>query len=529
MRSLEAIPELQQLEEEKQEVERVLKLVLHRSPHLSVLFRYICDQYFAGKSADVKEYSIAVEAFGKPSSFDPSRDSIVRVEALRLRQKLSAYYSHPGATSPMQISIPAGGYVPRFTYLPAVRDEAQDSSSDILASEPIPSPTEPAEAKFVVPVPVTRRARFGRPAAAGFILMLGVIVLLIGLRLRNRHSGELPEARSSHAKLLSAAGRPPIRILAGYEGVGFTDASGITWLSDRFFQSGEAESISPKPIILARDPAIYQRRRRGTFDYNIPVAPGNYELRLHFADAFFGEDNIDGGGELSRLFDVRCNGVTLLDHFDLIEDAGGSNTADVKVFEGIHGDKDGRVHLQFISRRDVAFINAIELLPTDSPSTLPIRIVPSLRSVRDRDGQEWSSDEYYRGGVILANDRSHSIAPDPWDVGQRIGNFQYSIPVAVGRTYDATVVFRDLGIGRADRGPGADVFNVSVNGQQVLAEISLNEGQSITKILTHLRPNAQGKLIFWFQPVKSYAVLNALQIVESSPTEMAPHADAFQR
>jgi hypothetical protein len=529
MSTIEAIPEQQQLEEEKQEVERVLKVVLLRSPHLSILFRYICDQYFAGKSADVKEYSIAVEAFGKPPSFDPSRDSIVRVEALRLRQKLSGYYGHAGAASPMQVSIPAGGYVPRFTCLPAVREEAQDSSSDTLASQPIPFPTEPAKAEFAVPAPVTRRARFWRPAAAGFILMLGVIVLLTGLRLRNRHSEELPEAGSSHATLLSAGRRPPIRILAGYEGVGFTDASGIAWQGDRFFQSGEAESISPRPIILARDPAIYQRRRRGTFDYEIPVAPGNYELRLHFADAFFGENNVDGGGELSRLFDVICNGIALLDHFDLIEDAGGSNTADVRVFAGIHGDKDGRVHLKFIPRRDVAFINAIELLPTDSPSTLPIRIVPSPHSVRDRDGHEWSSDQYYRGGVILANDRARTGTPDPWDVGQRIGNFQYSIPVAVGRTYDATLVFKDLGIGRADRGLGPDVFNVSVNGQQVLTEVSLNEGESVTKTLMHVRPNAQGKLIFWFQPVKSYAVLNALQIVESSPTETASRVGTLQK
>jgi hypothetical protein len=528
MRIVEAIPKPLQLEEEKQEVERVLKVVLHRSPHLSVLFRYICDQYFAGKSSDLKEYSIAVEAFGKPPSFDPSQDSIVRVEALRLRQKLSRYYCQAGAISTVQISIPAGGYVPRFTW-PLVVEEPRDRSSNLLAAELIPSQVEHREPEFALPMPGTQRATFWRPATAGFILMLILAVLLIDLRVRNRHPGASLETRSSHAERLPASGRPPIRILAGYEGERFTDADGASWQGDRFSEAGDAESINPRPISLARDPAIYQHRRRGTFDYNIPVAPGSYELRLHFADAFFGENNADGGGELSRLFDVKCNGVTLLDHFDLIEDAGGSNTADVKVFEGIRGDKDGRVHLGFLSRRDVAFINAIELLPTDSNFAPPIRIVAGLHPVRDPNGQEWSSDRYYHGGVILANERVRSSDPNPWNVGERVGNFGYSIPVAVDRTYDATVVFEDLSTGAGDHLPRPDVFNVSVNGQQLLTQISLNNGQSVTKTLTHLRPNAQGKLIFLFEPVKNYAVLNALEILESAPTEKASRIDAFQR
>jgi hypothetical protein len=528
MKIMEAIPKPLQLEEEKQEVERVLTVVLHRSPHLSILFRYICDQYFAGKSDDVKEYSIAVEAFGKPPSFDPSQDSIVRVEALRLRQKLSRYYCQAGSSSPVQISIPAGGYVPRFTW-PIVVEEPQDRSSHLLASELIPYQAKHREPESALPVLVTRRAMFWHPAKAGFILMLILVVLLIDLRFRNRHPAVSPETGPSRAEQLPAAGRLPIRILAGYEGERFMDADGTAWQGDRFFQAGDPESINPRPISLARDPAIYQHRRRGTFGYNIPVAPGNYELRLHFADAFFGENNADGGGELSRLFDVKCNGVTLLDHFDLIEDAGGSNTADVKVFEGIRGDKDGLVHLKFISLRDVAFINALELLPTDSNFALPIRIVAGLHPVRTPNGQEWSSDRYYHGGVILANEHAHSSEPNPWNVGQRVGNFEYSVPVAAGRTYDATVVFKDLDIGPSGPLPGQDVFNVSVNGQQLLTDISLNDRQSVTKTLMHLRPNAQSKLIFLFEPVKNYAVLNALEILESAPTETVSRVDTFQR
>ena len=70
------------------------------------MLKYICEQHLGGQGQDVKEYNIAVEAFGRPPDFDQSRDSIVRVEAHRLRKRLQEYYSGAGAGHQIQIIVP---------------------------------------------------------------------------------------------------------------------------------------------------------------------------------------------------------------------------------------------------------------------------------------------------------------------------------------------------------------------------------------------------------------------------------------
>jgi hypothetical protein len=62
----------------------------------------------------VKEYTIGVEVFGRGDSFDPRTDTIVRVQARRLRSKLEEFYDVDGATDGVVIELPKGGYVPRF-------------------------------------------------------------------------------------------------------------------------------------------------------------------------------------------------------------------------------------------------------------------------------------------------------------------------------------------------------------------------------------------------------------------------------
>jgi len=62
----------------------------------------------------VKEYSIALEVFGRKDSFDQDNDSIVRVEANRLRKRLAEYYAGEGAGHALRIVIPVGQYVPIF-------------------------------------------------------------------------------------------------------------------------------------------------------------------------------------------------------------------------------------------------------------------------------------------------------------------------------------------------------------------------------------------------------------------------------
>src|ERR1035437_7520061 len=85
-----------------------------RAPRLAHLLSYLCERLFAGDACRIKEYSIGVEVFLRGSSFDQDADSIVRVEANRLRKRLAEYYAGEGASHRLQITIPVGQYVPEF-------------------------------------------------------------------------------------------------------------------------------------------------------------------------------------------------------------------------------------------------------------------------------------------------------------------------------------------------------------------------------------------------------------------------------
>lgn len=81
---------------------------------LSKLLRYVVDKTLAGQTDQLKEYSVGVEVFDRDEKYDPRLDSIVRVEAGRLRSRLDEYYNGEGASSPIRITLPRGGYAARF-------------------------------------------------------------------------------------------------------------------------------------------------------------------------------------------------------------------------------------------------------------------------------------------------------------------------------------------------------------------------------------------------------------------------------
>src|ERR1700679_2387076 len=115
--------------QEKNELQSVLASgIFNRAPNLAHVLTYVCGQYFEGAGEQIKEYNIAVEALGRPAGFDQKRDSIVRVEAHRLRKRLREYYEADGAGHTVRIDIPSGQYAPQF-----VRQRPPQSSLDDVA------------------------------------------------------------------------------------------------------------------------------------------------------------------------------------------------------------------------------------------------------------------------------------------------------------------------------------------------------------------------------------------------------------
>ena len=76
--------------------------------------RFVVDAVLDGQGDRVKAYTIATSVFGRDASFDPQTDSIVRIEARRLRRALERYYLLEGRGEAFRIDIPTGSYVPEF-------------------------------------------------------------------------------------------------------------------------------------------------------------------------------------------------------------------------------------------------------------------------------------------------------------------------------------------------------------------------------------------------------------------------------
>jgi Tfp pilus assembly protein PilF/TolB-like protein len=87
---------------------------IRSSPQLVAFLGFVVEAVLRDESRLIKGYSIAVEALGRPQSFDPQADSIVRVVAGRLRRALKDYYAGDGADDAVIIELPLGGYVPSF-------------------------------------------------------------------------------------------------------------------------------------------------------------------------------------------------------------------------------------------------------------------------------------------------------------------------------------------------------------------------------------------------------------------------------
>jgi len=85
------------------------------SDRMARFLRFTVDQALKGHASGLKETVLGMEVFDRSSSFDPRVDTIVRVEARRLRSKLKEYYEGEGRGDPVLIDFPKGSYVPTFS------------------------------------------------------------------------------------------------------------------------------------------------------------------------------------------------------------------------------------------------------------------------------------------------------------------------------------------------------------------------------------------------------------------------------
>jgi hypothetical protein len=152
-------------------------------------------------------------------------------------------------------------------------------------------------------------------------------------------------------------GMRPVR-LAARDSI-YRDHLGQVWMPDESSAGGRKANITA-PVEGTADPGLYHAYRVGHFNYAIPVVEGSrYTVRLHFVEPWFTQAD-PAGGIGSRVFNVYCEGTTLLKDFDILKEAGGGKRAIVREFHGIPASPQGKLALTFEPVVNYALVNAIE-------------------------------------------------------------------------------------------------------------------------------------------------------------------------
>jgi hypothetical protein len=126
-------------------VEKILHSQVFRSSEsLRRLLRFLADKTIAGEADQLKEYSVGLDAFGKPADYDPRQDSAVRIQVGRLRQKLSEYYLTEGKEDPVVVELPKGGFKLHFE----TRPEAAPRVATTVVQPPEPVAPVQKPSKF---------------------------------------------------------------------------------------------------------------------------------------------------------------------------------------------------------------------------------------------------------------------------------------------------------------------------------------------------------------------------------------------
>jgi hypothetical protein len=129
-------------EEKLAQLERVIgSQAFHESESLRSFLSFIVNKLVAGEEDQIKEYTIAIDVFGRGAQFNPRIDSVVRVQAGRLRYKLQEYYSTEGKSDKILIELPKGHYKPVFSYIEITNGTPKIEDAPVELLKPLAEPS----------------------------------------------------------------------------------------------------------------------------------------------------------------------------------------------------------------------------------------------------------------------------------------------------------------------------------------------------------------------------------------------------
>lgn len=501
-----------------------------KSPRLRAFFLHVSRCALEESPEEATEQQIGIHVYGRPAGYNPNEDNIVRSQARMLRMKLEHHFANEGKDESIIITIPKGQYLPVF---------------------------EDREAPYrrdLIPAAANQRTPDLQWILSGAAILVSVVLLGLGillLRAKNATAHPVPPSPSSSSvaavpetggplrnqRPAAASGSGEIRIGAGHSGSDYIDAGGHRWERDRFYKGGVPRPGPTQLFPPVSDAGLFRTIRQAvsadlmvpqdqrSFQYDVPLLPGVYELRLYFADPLrqSGGDQKEDAQNV-RHIDVELNGHPLLIDLDPVADAGVA-AVDVRVFKDVQPAQDGKLHLEFRSRwQQPAFVSAIELTPGIPGRLNPIRISARQSDFIDGDGVPWSRDRFFIDGRTWTAPNAYGgpKLPALYEV-ERHGNFSYSIPVPPGsytiKLHFLESFFSPLVPEAYCHGVGCRVFDVTCNGVLLLKDFDIIQAANgafrpVVREFHGLHPNGQGKLLISFSPRANYAEVRAIEVLD---------------
>jgi hypothetical protein len=140
---------------------------LQKSQRPADFLLYICRKAIDGRTNELNEQDIGEHVFGRREGFDPGLDNIVRVTARRVRQKLDEYYAGEGQDESLILTVPVGGYIPRFETRQPLAFEPEVIEAAVAEPEGLVTDVASASA-----IGAERQFPFGKLALAIVLLLL---------------------------------------------------------------------------------------------------------------------------------------------------------------------------------------------------------------------------------------------------------------------------------------------------------------------------------------------------------------------
>lgn len=235
------------LEEKQEQLNRILQSRLFQgSGIVMTLLEYLARHSIVDPEAQVKEYTIALEVFGRGSEFNPNTNSIVRVQARRLRGKLQEYYENEGKSDRVFIELPKGHYKVTYSYV-----EPKEDSDPGQEAQPETGFIQPAAEPQPAWEPHKRKIDFTKAVLIAAVVILSVAVILLAL----------PYAKSS--KQTQTASLSDVG--AYYE---------LVWAP--FFKTND------KTLLVLSNPAVYRFLNNSDAEVaeknSLPITPEHAEM-----------------------------------------------------------------------------------------------------------------------------------------------------------------------------------------------------------------------------------------------------------